>query len=155
MMATRNFLRLLSIFLSLSGTVYSQSSYSPGKEALRLFNQYKPTIEKKNNALVDEPKLIVGDINGDGKDDCIVYFVMTSKDGGNMIVGSEAAIYLNTGTGMKVVGSFPHFDYCYYVDEIKSQVIIGQEYFCAPPYDSIIGTRRFVFKDGKIKELSK
>jgi len=55
---------------------------------------------------VDEPKAITGDLNGDGKDDCIIFFVMTSKDRGNAIVWSDAAIYINKRDKMKVTGSF-------------------------------------------------
>src|SRR5262249_6237624 len=107
---------VLILISSLFGiTVNSQKPFSPENEALKLFNAYKPTIEKTNNAIVDTPKTITGDLNGDGKVDCIIFFVMTSKDGGNAIVGEDAAIYINQGNKMKVIGSF-NLDICYGVE---------------------------------------
>src|SRR5690349_22569200 len=94
----------------------AQQKFSPSNEALALFNKYKPVIEKKNNAIVDEPNVITGDINGDGKEDCIVCFVMTSRSGGNAIIGQGSAIYLNKGTQMKVAGEFPQLSFCYVPD---------------------------------------
>lgn len=131
-----------------------QHKFSPGKEALILFNKYKPVIERKNNAIVDNPAAIVGDINGDGKDDCIISFVMTSKDGGNAIIGHEAAIYLNTGTSMKVTGAFPKIDFCYALDHIKDQVIYAKEYECKPPYNTVLRERKFAYEGGKIKVIN-
>jgi hypothetical protein len=100
---------------------------------------------------VDEPVVLTGDINGDGKDDCIISFVITSKTGGNLIIGHETAVYLNTGKGMKVAGAFPKFDFCYGVDHIKDQIIYIRQYECAPPYSKFIRDRRLVFKGGKIR----
>src|ERR1700742_4851084 len=70
----------------------SQTTFSPGGESLRLFNIYRPIIERINKAIVDDPVVLVGDINGDGKEDCIISFIMTSKDGGNAIIRRETAI---------------------------------------------------------------
>jgi len=42
-------------------------TFFPKREALKLFNSYKPTIERSRNAIVDEPSAITGDLNGDGK----------------------------------------------------------------------------------------
>ncbi len=44
-----------------------QTGFSPAKESLKLFNKYIPVIEEKNNAIVDKPNVITGDINGDKK----------------------------------------------------------------------------------------
>ncbi|HWK02433.1 MAG TPA: hypothetical protein VNS58_02300 [Puia sp.] len=127
-----------------------QKTFSPAKEALKLFNSYKPSIEKHNNAIVDDPVVIEGDINGDNQSDCIISFIMTSKSGGNAYVGHECAIYLNTGTGMKVVGAFPKFYFCYSLEQIKDQVIYGREYECQPPYNKILRQRRFIYEQGRI-----
>jgi hypothetical protein len=137
-------------FIAFPTLAQAQNSFSPGQKALALFNKYKPVIEKKNNAIVDDPKVTTGDINGDGKDDCIISFVMTSKDGGNAIIGADAAIYLNTGTDMKVVGTFPGFKFCFYPDHIRNQVIYAKEYECKPPYLHIIREREFIYKGGRI-----
>ncbi len=131
----------------------AQQHFSPKEESLKLFNEYKPVIERKDDAVVDNPVAITGDINGDGKEDCIVSFVLVGKDGGNAVLGGGHAIYLNTGTRMKVAGSFPEFKYCFYLDHIRDQVIYGKEYECAPPYNTIIRERKFAYINGKIKEV--
>ncbi|SEP42430.1 hypothetical protein SAMN05660816_05998 [Niastella yeongjuensis] len=130
----------------------AQQHFSPKEESLKLFNKYKPVIERKNEAIVDTPDVITGDINSDGREDCIVSFVMTSKSGGNAQIGHGSAIYLNTGINMKVVGVFPEFNFCYYLDHIHDQIIWGKEYECAPPYNKIIRNRKFTYVKGQIKE---
>lgn len=147
---------LKSIFIAMVLLPYwglSQQRFSSRKEALALFNKYKPVIESKNKAIVDEPTVITGDINGDGKEDCIVSFVMTSRDGGNAIIGRESAVYLNMGTRMKVAGAFPRLSFCYVPDYIKDQAIYAKEYECKPPYNAIIKERKFVYSKGKIKVI--
>jgi hypothetical protein len=141
------------VFITISTTGLAQQRFSAGAAALRLFNKYKPVIERKNNAIVDKPVVVEGDINGDGKNDCIISFVMTSRDGSNAVIGHECAIYLNTGTKMKVVGAFPDFHFCYNLDHIHDQVILGKEYECAPPYNKIIRERKFRYEGGRIKEI--
>ena len=135
---------ITGLFILLAAGIKAQS-FSPAKEALRLFNKYKPTIEKVNHAVVDEPKIVTGDINNDSLEDCLIYFVMTSKDGGNAITGTETAIYLNTGKGMKVVGAFPKFSYCYGVDRIEQQVIYVSEYKCLPPYNEYVKQHKLYY----------
>jgi len=143
---------IISLALIVSPTLtHAQTSFSPAQKALAHFNKYKHIIEKKNRSIVENPKIAVGDIDGDGKDDCIISFIMTSKDGGNAIIGTGAAIYLNTGTDMKVVGAFPHFKFCFYPDHIRNQVIYAKEYECSPPYMHIIRERKFIYKEGEIR----
>ena len=135
------------------GLMPFQQKFSPRKEALALFNKYKPVIERRNNAIVDNPAAIVGDINGDGKDDCIVSFVMTSRNGGNAIIGHESAIYLNTGKRMKVAGAFPSYTFCFKLNHIKDQVIYAKEYECKPPYKEVLRERKFAYRDGKVAAI--
>jgi hypothetical protein len=144
---------ILLVIISVPYISLAQQHFSPKEISLKLFNKYKPVIERKNEAIVDTPDAITGDINGDGREDCIVSFVMTSKNGGNALIGHGSAIYLNTGASMKIVGAFPEFKFCYYLDHIQDQVIFGKEYDCAPPYNNIIRERKFAFVDGKIKEV--
>lgn len=127
-------------------------NFSPSKEALRLFLKYKPTIERTNHAVVDEPVIVPGDINGDSLQDCIIFFIMTPADGGNAIIGRQAAIYINTGKKMKVTGAFPSLGFCYVVDRIFHQVIYVKEYKCRPPYNEYVKEHRFVYQDGSVKE---
>jgi len=143
---------LILIFLPFVMVVKGQQTFSPTKEALKLFNSYKPTIEKSNDAIVDEPHAITGDLNGDGKEDCIISFVMTPKSGGNIIVGRDAAIYINKGNRMKVIGSF-NLDICYKVEKIANLIIYVNEYECSPPYNTFIETRKYKLTGAKLSEI--
>lgn len=143
----------LLVMMAIPYMGWAQQHFSPRSASLKLFYKYKPVIEKKNDAIVDNTVAITGDINGDGKEDCIVSFVLVGKDGGNALLGDGSAIYINTGTGMKVTGAFPAVDFCYYLDHIQDQIIFAKEYECAPPYNNIIRVRKFSYVNGKIKEV--
>jgi hypothetical protein len=118
----------------------AQKTLSPAQEALKLFNTYKATIERTNDAIIDEPIPIPGDLNGDGREDCIIFFVMTSRSGGNAIVGRDAAIYINKGNKVKVIGSF-NLKICYTIEKIVSAIIYVNQYECSPPYNTFIRIR--------------
>lgn len=127
-----------------------EEDFIPRRNAVELFNKYKLVIEWKKEVIVDNPTPIFGDINGDGKEDCIISYVMLSKNGGNAIVGKDAVIYLNTGKAMKMTGSFPSFNFCYTLHHIKNQVIYATEYECQPPYNTIVRERKFRYVEGEI-----
>ncbi len=146
------FLLILAFALSGSYPGWSQTTYNPADASKKLFEQYKPVIERKEQAVVDEPKAITGDLNGDGLADCILYFVLTPKDGGNMIVDRQAAVYLNTGHGMKVAGAFPDLG-CYVVDRVAGGIIYVSMYECAPPYSTKTGSRRYRWNGGKLTSI--
>lgn len=131
-----------------------EEDFIPRQNAEELFNKYKQVIEWKKEVIVDNTTPVFGDINGDGKEDCIISYVMTSKAGGNAIVGHDAAIYVNTGTSMKMTGSFPSFDFCYTLHHIKNQVIYATEYKCQPPYDTVSRERKFRYIEGEIKLIN-
>tara|TARA_R110002051_G_C8663577_1_gene489358 strand:+ start:118 stop:684 length:567 start_codon:yes stop_codon:yes gene_type:complete len=76
------------------------------RETKKLFDQYAPKIEKTNSAIISNSEILIGDLNDDGLDDSLVYFVLTPAEGGNMLVGQEMAIYLNNGESMKVVAGY-------------------------------------------------
>ena len=152
-MNVRLFVFLLMAGIALLQNSDAQQTLSPGKESLRLFNKYVPVIEQKNDAIVDDPQVITGDINGDGKPDCIVFFVLTPKEGGNAITGEGAAVYINTGAGMKVAGAFPDVKFCYHIDRISNEIIYVKEYECAPPYSTTIRERKFIYKNKRFSEI--
>jgi len=64
---------------------FSQTSFSPEKETMKLFNAYKPVIEKNGDIVVSNTHIITGDINGDGKEDCIVSFERYAKGAVNPV----------------------------------------------------------------------
>lgn len=131
-----------------------EDDFKPRKEAMDQFNKSKPVIEEKNNAIVDNPTPICGDINGDGKEDCIISYVLISKDGGNAIIGHESVIYVHTGSTMKMTINFPFFKFCYTLQHIKKQVIYAKEYECKPPYNTRVRERKFKYVLGKVKLIS-
>ncbi len=142
---------VLLTFLSVLRTNVSlHAQNATAAEALRLFNQYKPTIEASNDARVDDPQVLTGDLNADGVADAIVFFAMTPADGGNAIVGRDAAVYLRGPSGLKVVGSFPAVDACWAPDAIRGSVVYATLYECAPPYSSKIGSMRFRWKGSRM-----
>jgi hypothetical protein len=93
--------------------------------------------------------MITGDLNGDKRIDCIIFFVMTPKDGGNVIIGRDAAIYINQGNKRKVIGNF-NLDICYAVEKIKDKIIYVNEYECAPPYDIFAKKRKYLLSGNKV-----
>ncbi|RYD53563.1 MAG: hypothetical protein EOP52_05355 [Sphingobacteriales bacterium] len=132
-----------------SGTTNAQA-FNPATEALRQFESYKATIEAREGASVDVPKAITGDLNGDGRTDCLVFFVLTPKGGGNAIVDRQTAVYLNTGRGMKVDGAFPDLEICYVPEAISRGRIRMGSYECAPPYNTKTGTRYYRWQSRKL-----
>jgi hypothetical protein len=150
MMRINNICLLLFGALSICGTADAQGGFDPRRESLRRFQAYKPTIERTEGATVDNPQAFVGDLNGDGRADCIVFFVMTPKGGGNAIVGRKAAVYMNTGSGMKVDGAFPDMQECYAVDRVSGGRIYLSYYECAPPYMTKTGSGVYTWSSGKL-----
>lgn len=140
---------LFKIALFLPVASHAQS-FDPATEALRQFNAFKPKIEASEQATVDNPQTITGDLNGDGRTDCLIFFVLTPKDGGNAIIGRQTAVYLNTGRGMKVDGAFPDLDICYVPEAISRGRIRMGSYECAPPYNTKIGTRYYRWQSKKL-----
>jgi hypothetical protein len=136
--------------LMLGIATHAQAQSDPAGESLRQFSAYKSTIERTENAVVDNPTAITGDLNGDGRADCIVFFVMTPKGGGNAIIGRKAAVYLNTARGMKVDGAFPELRQCYAVDRISAGKIFLSYYECAPPYMTKTGAGIYRWQNRKL-----
>lgn len=152
----RPFLRALLLCFSvlLSGpTLQAQQARGPVAEALRQFEAYKPTIEAREDAIVEGPEAISGDLNGDGLTDCLLHFILLPQGGGNAIIGRQTAVYLNNGTGMKVDGAFPELDVCYVPEAIEKGVIRMRIYECAPPYNTEKGVRYYRWKSRKLERV--
>lgn len=126
---------------------------APAKEALKLFNHNKPAIERKNHGIVQEPEVFTSDLNLDGLPDCILSFVITPKGGGNLILGHESYIYINSGKRMKLAGVFPKFKFCYGIDHVKNDLIYLKQYQCAPPYNVFLKESKLAYRRGKIIEV--
>jgi hypothetical protein len=141
------------ILLALLGSPiagFNQTKFSPKDEALRQFNRLKPGIEKAGDGIMQDPDVVTGDINGDKLPDCIISYILTPKEGGNMVYGHECLIYLNTGTGMKAAGKFPEFKFCYALNSIHNGLIVVNKFTCAPPYNDDLGKSNLAYRNGKI-----
>lgn len=141
---------LSSAILSTTVAGNAQRIFDPAAEAKKQFEVYRPTIEQKEQASVDGAQAYTGDLNGDGLMDCILYFVLTPMGGGNAVVGRKAAVYLNTGSAMKVDGAFPDLSFCYGINRLAKGFIYLDEYECAPPYNHKAATHRYKWQSGKL-----
>lgn len=137
-------------FLLIHTAALQAQTFSPETESLRLFEKYKPTIEKANNAIAQPPTVITGDLNSDGLTDCLLFFVLTPKEGGNAVLDRQTAVYINNGQSMKIGGAFPQVNFCYVPTKIEAGIVYADEYICPPPYNDKKGTRKFKYRNGKI-----
>lgn len=98
------------------------------KIAEKKFLKYTPNIESEGKNITYS-KTFNGDLNNDGLDEIVIYFACTPKSGGNMIVGREAAIYLNTGTTVKAITAL-NPEYPFHIQSIKeNRLIVVEEVF--------------------------
>ena len=126
---------------------------APAKEALKLFSHNKRAIERKNDGVIQEPEVFTSDLNSDGLPDCILSFVITPKGGGNLILGHESYVYINTGKRMKFSTAFPRFKFCYGIDHVKNNFIYLKQYECAPPYNVFLKESKLAYRREKIIEV--
>jgi hypothetical protein len=94
----------------------------PKNIAQQKFNNYIPKIEESKNAIVNNNKIFIGDLNNDNLDDAVVSFLLTPAEGGNMIIGEGMSVYINTGKDMKVVSGFEP-DYLFKIIKISNNRI--------------------------------
>ncbi len=109
----------------LLGTLYSQNQNSNldlESEALRLFTRKVPSIAGAMHAAIARRETFCGDINGDGREDVLVYFVLVPDDGGTAIVGRGLAICLQRKGAMELAGLFQP-DYPFVIEKIEGQHI--------------------------------
>lgn len=99
------------------------------KIALRKFDEYSPKIEASKDAAIGNSEAYSGDLNHDGLEDVIVFFVLVPKEGGNALMGQGFAVYVNQRDDMKVVAGFEP-DYIFRVEGINNNKIhiIRQDY---------------------------
>jgi hypothetical protein len=86
--------------------------------AVRKFEAYSPKIVNSKDAAIGASEAFTGDLNSDGMTDAVVFFVLTPKEGGNMVLGQGLAVYINQGNDMKVVAGFEP-DYSFRVEGIN------------------------------------
>jgi hypothetical protein len=123
------------------------------KETQKLFDIYSLKIEKSNGARFEKREIMTGDLNDDGLEDSLVFFILTPEEGGNMIVGIEMAVYLNKGNRMEVVTSY-NPEKTFKPIEIKNNKIHLIEYEYAeddyPNYPSIENHKYLILRDNKL-----
>lgn len=108
---------------SIDNQANSQSGSIDAKGiALRKFDEYSPKIEASKDAAIGSSEAYTGDLNHDGLEDVIVFFVLSPKEGGNALMGQGIAVYVNEGTDMKVIAGFEP-DYIFRVEGINNNKI--------------------------------
>ena len=131
-----------------SGPVSAEPPHNTRNEALALFAKHKPAIEKEHGKILYE-RVIVGDLNGDGRMDAIVEFGC-NPGGGNVALLRQAALYLRGARDMRVVGGFEP-DYCFAIKTIEDGVAIVDELkSCADPGGTVVKSRRMRLRQGAL-----
>jgi hypothetical protein len=75
----------------------------------QMFQAFRPRIEQnlRPGVRLSEIEIHTGDLNGDGLDDAVVSFAQVSRKNPQLVLKREAALYLRTGTRMRVSGAWP------------------------------------------------
>lgn len=63
-------------------------------QALKLFNDEAAYIESKEGGKIYDPKILLGDLNGDGLNDAVVWYSLQPSDGGNYHISEGLCVYL-------------------------------------------------------------
>lgn len=90
------------------------------KDVRKKFNEIKKTFEKGDETL-GSTDVKIGDINGDGLDDALVYYVIAPKDG-NITLRTGVVIYINDKEKLNLLLQYD-FPYVAYVDKIKDNLL--------------------------------
>jgi len=125
------------------------------KIAERKFKKFSPNIEIGDKG-IQFTKTFTGDLNNDGLEEVVIYFVCTPKSGGNIIVGIEAAVYLNLGNTVKAVAGLST-DYPFHIQSIKdNKLIVIEEIYDKddfPGFPSKGKTHYFVLNGDSLQEI--
>jgi hypothetical protein len=90
------------------------------KDVQKKFNEIRKEFDKADEIL-GNTDIKIGDINGDGKDDALVNYVIVPKDG-NIVLRSGVVIYSNDGEKLNFILKYD-FPYTAYVDKIKDNLL--------------------------------
>ena len=90
------------------------------KDVQRKFNEIKMSFDKKDETLGNN-EIFIGDMNGDGINDALVYYVIVPK-GGNITLKSGVVVYLADSVKLNQLLQYD-FPYTAYVDKIKDNLI--------------------------------
>lgn len=66
------------------------------EQALKLFNKESSEIELKEGGRIYDPKILVGDLNGDGLNDAVVWYSLQPSDGGNYHISEGLCVYVSS-----------------------------------------------------------
>ncbi len=127
----------------------ANAQISPKKQALKLFDEYSSKIEKNQEMKLIYRRAIVGDLNKDGLNDAIVEFGLGAKEGMKTIQ-KEAAIYINKGDKMKVIGEFAP-SYCPKVEAINDGIVTVKKLAtCINPNPEVLATWHYALKGNEL-----
>jgi len=90
------------------------------KEVQRKFNEIKYTFEKEDET-IGSTEIKFGDLNNDGKDEALVYYVIVPK-GGNITLRTGVVIYKSENDKLNQLLQYD-FPYMAYVDKIKDNLL--------------------------------
>lgn len=126
---------------------------APDDLALKLFQSYLPQIENSHSLVVQYTRVVSGDLNYDGLEDVVVEFGLGAKNS-NGIILRQAAIYVNSGTTVKVVAGFEP-DYCPSIKKIQENTIIVEELeACTLPWPKVVNTHKYRLKNRTLVEVN-
>jgi hypothetical protein len=136
---------LLTIF-----DLFGNNTINLKAQVLTKFKAYIPKINSSGNGCVGGYTPFIGDINNDQLDDAIVSFTLNPCSEGNIIIETQAAVYINNKNILKVVGAFPEVK-CGAISKIEKGFVFVNYFECVPPYIRRTGEDKFLYENGSFK----
>lgn len=90
------------------------------KDVQRKFGEIRNSFDKDDESL-GSTEVRIGDINGDGKEDALIDYVIVPK-GGNITLRTGVAVYIYDGEKLNLLLQYD-FPYIAYVDKIKDNLL--------------------------------
>ena len=119
--------KIILILSALTFNINAQTTDLKKKASME-FDKNSTKYEEKETTIASND-VFLGDLNGDGKKDAVVFYSLAPKDGGNALMGMGVVVFLNNGGNLKEVTAFrPKFNFI--VKEIANNKlhVIKQEY---------------------------
>ncbi|MGY5351138.1 hypothetical protein ACXGQW_00955 [Wenyingzhuangia sp. IMCC45533] len=143
-------MKILLLLFCVINSIYSQDNIK--KQALTMFDNYSPKIEKSHNLKIHHRKVIIGDLNNDNLNDAIVVFGLAEADA-NSFLFKQAAVYINYNGKLKVVSGFEP-EYCFEFDKIYKGVIYVKELeACILPWPKTINIHKYILENKQLKKV--
>lgn len=143
---------LTLVFCVIAFQVTQAQENQEATEALAMFEQYVPTIEKSQHLTVQFRRAVVGDLNGDDVNDVIVEFGL-GKRHANTLLSKQAAIYISENGGPRVAGGFEP-SWCMHIEGIaQGHIKIAELKTCAGAWPETVALHYFKWQDNRLQEV--